>query len=95
MVIVPTLEVAHARIDKLEQRMRQLRVSDGDMIWDDFDRLPIASLPVKFGMPKIEQYMGIGCPCIHLRLYNTMMRDYDLDEAQMIMLFPMSLSGVT
>ncbi|RVX23251.1 hypothetical protein CK203_000011 [Vitis vinifera] len=31
MVVVPTLEDAHAHMDKLEQRMRQLRVSDGGM----------------------------------------------------------------
>ena len=44
-------------------------------------------------MPEIERYMGIGCPHIHLRLYSTIMRAHGLDEAQMIMLFPMSLSG--
>ena len=30
-----------------------------------------------------------------MRLYSTVMRAHDLDEAQMIMLFPMSLSGAT
>ena len=37
----------------------------------------------------------IGCPRIHLRLYSIVMRAHDLDEAQMITLFPMSLSGMT
>ncbi|KAL6332858.1 hypothetical protein AAG906_017123 [Vitis piasezkii] len=37
----------------------------------------------------------IGCPRIHLRLYSIVMRAHDLDEASMIMLFPMSLSGAT
>ncbi|KAL6342263.1 hypothetical protein AAG906_006888 [Vitis piasezkii] len=32
MVVVPTSEDAHARMDRLEQRMRQLRVSDGGMV---------------------------------------------------------------
>ncbi|KAL6338540.1 hypothetical protein AAG906_020646 [Vitis piasezkii] len=63
------------------------------MVWDDFDGLPVASLPAKFRMPEIERYTGIGCPRIHLRLYSTVMRAHGLDEAQMIMLFPMSLSG--
>ena len=44
-------------------------------------------------MLEIERYTGIGCPCIHLRLYSIVMRAHNLDEAQMIMLFPMSLSG--
>ena len=44
-------------------------------------------------MLEIKRYMGIGCPRIHLRLYSTVMRAHGLDEAQMIMLFPMSLSG--
>ncbi|KAL6313270.1 hypothetical protein AAG906_016108 [Vitis piasezkii] len=46
-------------------------------------------------MPKIKRYTGIGCPRIHLRLYSTIMRAHGLDETQMVMFFPMSLSGVT
>ena len=93
MVVVLTSEDAHAHMDRLEHWMRQLRVSDGGMVWDDFDELPVANLPTKFRMPEIKQYSGIGCPHIHLRLYSTMMRAHGLDEAQMIMLLPMSLSG--
>ena len=81
MVAVPTSEDAHARMDRLEQRMRLLRVSNGGMVWDDFDGLPMANLLAKFRMPKIERYMGIGCPRIHLRLYSTVMRAHGLDEA--------------
>ena len=55
----------------------------------------MANLPTKFRMPEIERYTGIGCPCIYLSLYNTIMRAHGLDEAQMVMLFPMSLSGAT
>ena len=55
----------------------------------------MASLPTKFRMPEIEIYMGIGYPRIHLRLYNTIMRAHRLDEAQMVMLFPMSFNGAT
>ena len=44
-------------------------------------------------MPDIERYIGIGCPRIHLQLYNAVMLEHRLDEAQMIMLFPLSLSG--
>ena len=54
----------------------------------------MAALPVEFCMPDIERYMGIGCPCIHLQLYNAIMRGHRLDEAQMLMLFPLSLSGI-
>ncbi|KAL6349660.1 hypothetical protein AAG906_041067 [Vitis piasezkii] len=96
-VVVPTTvtDDAHARMDRLEQRMRQMRVSDGSVVWDDFEGMPVASLPVKFRMPDIERYTGIGCPRIHLRLYNTVMRAHGLDESQMITLFPLSLSGAT
>ncbi|WJZ80175.1 hypothetical protein VitviT2T_000112 [Vitis vinifera] len=65
-VPTPTSEDPHARMDRLEQRLR---------------------------MPKIERYIGIGCPHIHLRLYSTIMRAHGLDEAKTIMIFPMSLSG--
>ena len=44
-------------------------------------------------MLDIERYSGIGCPCIHLHLYSAVMRGHRLDEAQMIMIFPLSLSG--
>ena len=45
-------------------------------------------------MLEIERYIDIGYPHIHLCLLSTAMRAHRLDEAQMIMLFPMSLSGV-
>ena len=91
---VPILENAHAHMDIFEQRMRRVRVSNGAISWDDFDEAPMASLPTQFRMPDIERYMGIGCPKIHLRLYSSVMRAHGLDEAHLIMFFPMSLSGV-
>ena len=44
-------------------------MSDGSVVWDDFEGMPVASLPAKFRMPDIERYTGIGCPRLHLRLY--------------------------
>ena len=70
-----------------------MRTSNEAITWEDFDGTSVASLSSKFGMPEIERYTGIGCPCILVRLYSTVMRAHDLDEAQMIMLFPKSLSG--
>ncbi|WKA06683.1 hypothetical protein VitviT2T_024573 [Vitis vinifera] len=94
-VVAPTqiVDDTQARIDKIEQRMRSLHVSDGIMGWDGYDDMPVAALPVEFRMSDIERYTGIGCPRIHLQLYNTVMRGHRLDKAQMIMLFPLSLSG--
>ena len=93
--VVPTTvtDDAYARMDRLEQRMRQMRVLDGSVLWDDFEDMSVASLPVKFKMSDIERYTGIGCPRIHLKLYSTVMRAHGLDESQMITLFPLSLSG--
>ena len=53
----------------------------------------MAALPVEFHMSDIERYTGIGCPRIHLQLYNAVMHGHKLDEEQMIILFPLSLSG--
>ena len=53
----------------------------------------MAALLVGFRMLDIERYTGIGCPRIHLQLYNVVMCRHRLDEAQTIMLFPLSLSG--
>ena len=66
---------------------------DSSVDWDDSDGIPLANLPVKFRMSKIDRYTDIGCPRIHLRLYSTIMRAYGLDESQLIILFPLSLSG--
>ena len=75
--------------------LRQLRTSDRSVTWDDFDGLLVVNLSTKFRKLEIERYTDIGCPCIHLRLYSTIMRAHGLDKAQMIMFFPMSLSGAT
>ena len=77
----------------MEQRIKQLRVSDSSIVWDNLDSVPVASLAAKFKMLDIERYIGIGCPCIHLRLYSTTIRAHGLDESQMITMFPLSLSG--
>ena len=53
----------------------------------------MAALQVEFRMLDIERYIGIGCPRIQLQLYTVVMRGHRLDETQMIMLFPLSLSG--
>ena len=81
-------------MDRIEQCMRQMRVSDGSVVWADFEGMSVASLPVKFKMSDIERYTGIGCPRIHLKLYSTVMKAHGLDESQMITLFPLSLSRV-
>ena len=54
----------------------------------------MVALLIEFHMSDIKRYMGIGCPCIHLQLYSAIMRGHRLDETQMIMLCPLSLSGV-
>ena len=81
-----------ARIERFEAKMRYIKLQDEGLTWDDRDDIPAASLPVKFRMPDIERYSGIGCPKIHLRLYNTVMRAHGIDDAQLVALFPMSLS---
>ena len=88
------IDVAHAHMERIEQRMRQLRVSNGSAVWDDLEGMPMANLSAKFRMLDIERYTSIGYPCIHLQLYSTVMRAHGLDESQMITLFPLSLSGV-
>ena len=93
MTPAPIIDDTQARIDRIEQMIRSLHVSDGVIGWDGYDDLPVAALPVEFRMPDIERYTGIGCPRIHLQLYRDVMRGHRLDEAQMIMLFPLSLSG--
>ena len=41
-----------------------------------------------------DRYTGRGCPCTHLRVYSQLMRGMSSDEAQLIMLFLLSLSSV-
>ena len=93
MTPAPIIDDTQACIDRIEQRIRSLHVSDGVMGLDEYDDLPVAALLVEFRMPEIERYTGIGCPRIHLQLYIVVMRGHRLDETQMIMIFPLSLSG--
>ena len=88
-------EDPHSRMDILERSVRQMRDLDEMISWDDPDDVPVATLPVGFRMPDMERYTGFGCPRIHLRLYSTVMRALGLDEAQLLTLFPLSLSGMT
>ena len=55
----------------------------------------MASLPTKFRMSDIKRYSGIGYPKIHLRLYSIVIRAHEIDDAQLVALFPMSFSGTT
>ena len=93
MTLAPIIDDTQARIDRIEQRIRSLHVPDGVIGWDGYDDLLVEALPVEFRMPDIERYTRIGCPRIHLQFYSVVMSGHRLDEAQTIMLFPLSLSG--
>ncbi|RVW83194.1 hypothetical protein CK203_044911 [Vitis vinifera] len=67
VVPITITDDTHARMDCLEQCMRQMRVSDGSVVWDDFESMPVASFSTKFKMPDIERYTGIGCPHVSRR----------------------------
>ncbi|RVW92817.1 hypothetical protein CK203_042603 [Vitis vinifera] len=71
---VPILENAHAHMDRFEQRMRRMRVSNEAISWDDFDEAPVASLPTQFRMPDIERYMGIDAS--HRRNWDDLTQEF-------------------
>ena len=73
---------------------KQLRVAEGMDVWDGFDNAPVTPLPPKFLMLDMEGYIGRGCIRTHLRIYSRLIRGMGLDEAQLIMLLPFSLSSV-
>ncbi|RVW66335.1 hypothetical protein CK203_066277 [Vitis vinifera] len=58
----PTSEDPHARMDRLEQRLRQLRTSDKAVTWEDFDGAPVANLPAKFRMQRLSDTRGLAAP---------------------------------
>ena len=72
-----------------------MRDSDEMISWADTDDMPVAILPISFKMPEIERDMSVGCCCIHLRLYITVMSALGLNEAQLLNLFPLSLGDTT
>ena len=51
----PIIDDTQARIDRIEQRIRSLHVSDGVIGWDGYDDLLVAALPVEFRMLDIER----------------------------------------
>ena len=54
----PIIDDTQARIDRIEQRIRSLHVSDGVIGWDGYDDLPVAALPVEFRIPDIGGTLG-------------------------------------
>ena len=74
--------------------LRHLRVAEGMDVWDGFDSASVTPLSPKFRMPDMERYTSRGCPRTHLRIYSQLMRGMGLNEARLIMLFPLSLSSV-
>ncbi|RVW66026.1 hypothetical protein CK203_007420 [Vitis vinifera] len=82
-----------AKVERLESMMRQIRLQDGGLTWDDRDGIPRLACPPSFACQTLSAIVGIGCPKIHLRLYSTVMRAHGIDDAQLVALFPMSLSG--
>ena len=91
---VQTISASEDRIQRVEQMLRQLRVAEGMDVWDEFDSASMTPLRPKFRMPDMERYTGRGCPRTHLWIYSQLMRGMSLDDAQLIMLFPLSLSSV-
>ena len=56
--MVPTIKDTRsaeqeAKVERLESMMRQIRLQDGGLTWDNRDGIPAASLPAKFRMPDI------------------------------------------
>ncbi|RVW85472.1 hypothetical protein CK203_044044 [Vitis vinifera] len=94
-VVAPAqiVDDTQARIDKIEQRMRSLHVSDRIMGWDGYDDMPVAALPLSSACRTLRDTRD-RVPPYSLAVIRTVMRGHRLDEAQMIMLFPLSLSGV-
>ena len=66
MTPAPIIDDTQACIDRIEQRIRSLHVSNGVIGWDEYDDLQVEALPVEFRMPDIERYTGIGYPRIQL-----------------------------
>ena len=73
-------------MERLKARMRQVMMHDGGLTWDDKYGIPKASLPLKFRMPDIERYSGVGDPKGHLRLYSRIMRAHILDDTYLVAL---------
>ena len=95
VTLVIVIEDPRSRMDRLDLRIRRMRDHDETISWDDTDDMLVATLPISFKMHEIERYTGVGCPRIHLRLSSIVMRALSLDEAQLLTLFPFSLSGTT
>ena len=93
-ILFQTIGASDDRIQRVEHMLRQLRVAEGMDVWDGFDSAPMTPLLPKFWMLDMERYTCRGCPSTHLRIYSLLMRGMGLDEAQLIMLFPLSLSDV-
>ena len=63
-LIVPTtddtrLAEQEARVERLDSRMRQIKLQNRGLTQDDTDDIPVPILPTKFRMLDIEHYSGV------------------------------------
>ena len=54
---ISTFKYSHIRVDGLEHRLRQIRVSKKTTIWDDIDKAYVVSLLIRFRMLDVEGFI--------------------------------------
>ena len=73
--------------------IRRARKMEDLMDYQSLSLFPDVRLPLKFKMPTLDKFDGIGCPKSHLKMYMRAMQPLGAIEEPLIQMFQNTLTG--
>ena len=81
------------RINKMEEVIKRPHKMEDLMDYQSFSLFPDVRLPLKFKMPVLDKFDGIGCPKSHLKMYMRLMQPLGATEEMLAQMFQNTLTG--
>ena len=81
------------RINKMEEVIKRARKMEDLMDYQSFSLFPDVRLPLKFKMPVLDKFDGIGCPKSHLKMYMRVMQPLGATKEMLAQMFQNTLTG--
>ena len=81
------------RINKMEEMIKRARKMEDLMDYQSLSLFPDVSLPLKFKMPTLDKFDGIGCPKSHLKMYMRVIQPLGATEELLAQMFQNTLTG--
>ena len=82
------------RINKMEEMIKRARKMEDLMEYQSLSLFPDVRLPLKFKMPTLDKFDGIGCPKSHLKMYMRVIQPLGATEELLAQMLQNTLTGV-